>query len=55
MQAVHHSSLRIHNWIDDFLDEVCSFPLGHHDDQIDAVSLAVQMLKKPRGARGAGF
>lgn len=41
-------------WIDDFLDEVCRFPHGRHDDQVDAVSLAVQMLA--RGGRGAaGF
>lgn len=30
-------------WIDEFIDEACSFPAGTHDDQIDAVSLAVQM------------
>ena len=41
-------------WIDDFLDEVCRFPHGRHDDQVDAVSLAVQMLA--RGGHGAaGF
>ncbi len=32
------------SWIDDFVDEVCSFPNGKHDDQVDAVSLAVRML-----------
>lgn len=31
-------------WIADFLDEACSFPGGEHDDQVDAVSGAVQML-----------
>src|SRR6185503_17468086 len=35
-------------WIDDFLDEICTFPNSTHDDQIDAVSLAVQMLEKRR-------
>jgi predicted phage terminase large subunit-like protein len=35
-------------WIDDFLDEVCSFPNGRHDDQVDAVSLAVRMLRQPK-------
>ena len=35
-------------WIDDFLDEVCTFPNGRHDDQIDAVSLAVQMLNRQK-------
>lgn len=33
-------------WIDDFVDEVCSFPYGSHDDQVDAVSLAVRMLSR---------
>ena len=45
---IHHSSFRLPhspNWISDFLDEVCSFPSAAHDDQVDAVSLAVQMLK----------
>jgi predicted phage terminase large subunit-like protein len=32
-------------WNTDFLDEVCSFPHSTFDDQIDAVSIAVQMLK----------
>ena len=31
-------------WIADFIDEVCQFPNGAHDDQVDAVSLAVQMI-----------
>ncbi|MCC7306228.1 MAG: phage terminase large subunit [Acidobacteria bacterium] len=38
-------------WIDNFIDEACRFT-GRgdaHDDQIDAVSLAVQMLRKNRG------
>lgn len=34
------------SWIDDFVDEVCSFPYGSHDDQVDAVSLAVRMLAR---------
>ena len=34
------------HWNHDFLDEACSFPTGTHDDQIDAVSLAVQMHRK---------
>ncbi len=32
------------NWIADFLDEATSFPHGAHDDQVDAVSGAVQMI-----------
>ncbi len=31
-------------WIDEFLEEVCLFPNAPHDDQVDAVSLAVQMI-----------
>jgi predicted phage terminase large subunit-like protein len=37
-------------WNEEFIDEACSFPLGTHDDQIDAVSLAVQMLEKRKFA-----
>lgn len=40
-------------WIEDFLDEVCRFPFGKHDDQVDAVSLAVAALgQDPSGAFG---
>ncbi len=40
-------------WIDEFVDEVCRFPHGKHDDQVDAVSIAVSMLaKKEFKARG---
>ena len=31
-------------WTEAFLDEVCRFPHGPHDDQIDAISLAVSMM-----------
>jgi len=31
-------------WVHDFLNEVCDFPQGAHDDQVDAVSGAVQIL-----------
>lgn len=37
------------SWIDEFVQEACSFPDGEHDDQIDAVSLAVRMLKQHKG------
>ncbi|MEP6945009.1 MAG: phage terminase large subunit [Acidobacteriota bacterium] len=36
-------------WIPGFIDEIARFPNGRHDDQIDAVSLAVQMLAKRSG------
>lgn len=31
-------------WNGTFIDELCSFPLGAHDDQVDAVGGAYQML-----------
>ena len=33
-------------WNDEFVDEVCRFPDGRYDDQVDAVSLAVNMLSR---------
>jgi predicted phage terminase large subunit-like protein len=41
-------------WIDAFLDEVCTFPNSQHDDQLDAVSLAVEMLNR-HSHRAHGF
>jgi phage terminase large subunit-like protein len=41
-------------WIREFLEEVAAFPVGTNDDQIDAVSIAVQLLKVPRYKAG-GF
>ena len=38
-------------WIGDFVDEICTFPNGRHDDQLDAVSLAVQMIGKNPGGK----
>lgn len=32
------------HWTDDYLDEMCSFPNGTHDDQIDASSGAYAMI-----------
>jgi predicted phage terminase large subunit-like protein len=41
------------DWISDLLDELTAFPNGTHDDQIDAISLAVQMhATKPKRAGG---
>ena len=31
-------------WTQDLVDEMLAFPLGEHDDQVDAVAMAVQML-----------
>lgn len=38
-------------WIDEFVEEIAAFPTGRHDDQIDAVSIAVSMLART----GYGF
>ena len=36
-------------WNQSWLDEVCAFPETEHDDQVDAVSGAVDMLEAPKG------
>ena len=36
-------------WNTDFIDEAASFPSGTHDDQIDAVSIAVRMHRESSG------
>jgi len=36
-------------WNGIFLDEAEAFPLGGHDDQVDAVSGAFEVLSKPKG------
>jgi predicted phage terminase large subunit-like protein len=41
-------------WNDELLDELCSFPLGTHDDQIDAISLAFELAKQSQNGL-AGF
>lgn len=41
------------DWISDLLDELAAFPNGTHDDQIDAISIAVQMASK-RSFRSGG-
>jgi predicted phage terminase large subunit-like protein len=33
-------------WTKDFLDELCEFPAGAHDDQVDAVSVSWESLVK---------
>ncbi len=42
-------------WIQDFVDEICRFPNGKHDDQIDAVSIAVSRLSLSNIKKGYGF
>jgi len=36
-------------WIDEFVDEIARFPTGRYDDQVDAVSVAVNMLSNQGG------
>ncbi|MEO5857410.1 MAG: terminase family protein [Pyrinomonadaceae bacterium] len=54
--GIRHSEFRTPHsaWIDDLLDELTAFPNGTHDDQVDAISLAVQMLAK-REFKSKGF
>jgi len=42
-------------WNKDFIDEATSFPAGTHDDQIDAVSIAVKMLREEKRREAHGF
>lgn len=37
------------NWNGKFVDEACAFPLGRHDDMVDAVSGAYELLWRLRG------
>ncbi len=39
-------------WNTDLLDEFEAFPIGSHDDQVDAVSGACEQLSRPRGHFG---
>ena len=38
------------NWNQSFLDELCAFPEGLHDDQVDACSGGMTLLSLPTGA-----
>ena len=33
-------------WLDEFIDESVSFPNGNHDDQVDAVTMAIDILSR---------
>ncbi|MCS3923869.1 phage terminase large subunit [Methanosalsum natronophilum] len=35
-------------WLSEFEDELLSFPTGSHDDQVDTLSYAIQLMVKPR-------
>lgn len=34
------------SWLDDFIDEAISFPNGNHDDQVDAMVMAIDVLSR---------
>jgi predicted phage terminase large subunit-like protein len=36
------------DWVNGFLNEVCAFPNGTNDDQVDTVSGGVQMIASPK-------
>ncbi|HEV7698694.1 MAG TPA: phage terminase large subunit [Pyrinomonadaceae bacterium] len=38
-------------WNHYFVDEACSFPKGRHDDQVDAVTLAIGVIEGRKGKR----
>lgn len=38
-------------WIDDFLMEILSFPLGSHDDQVDVLGLIGRVIDQMQGGR----
>lgn len=35
---------RYASWVDDFVSECCSFPNGAHDDQVDAMTQALNRM-----------
>lgn len=38
-------------WVSDLISEMMSFPVGVHDDQVDALGLVGQLLDKMVGAK----
>ena len=41
------------DWVEQFLDEVCSFPAAPHDDWLDAFTQALNYLRPLEGGRGS--
>ena len=39
------------HWVDAFIDEMCAFPNGRHDDQVDAFVLALRQIVPGYNAR----
>jgi predicted phage terminase large subunit-like protein len=55
---VYFPSRDIHLWVDDLETELLSFPVGMHDDQVDALTQALRKLSKGAGSgnyASAGF
>ena len=53
--AKDHQLIPLHApWLDEFKNEVLSFPKRRHDDQIDALSQGLQRAFAPK-ASGAGW
>jgi predicted phage terminase large subunit-like protein len=40
-------------WIEDYVDEICTFPNAEHDDQVDATSQALDHLRSSGGVGSA--
>jgi predicted phage terminase large subunit-like protein len=38
-------------WVNNYIDEMCSFPNGTHDDQVDATSLALKRIVEVENGR----
>jgi predicted phage terminase large subunit-like protein len=55
LEKVHAGSVYVVQgpWNDDFFSEVENFPHGAHDDQVDAISVAVHALGLAKGPRKA--
>jgi len=43
-----------HRWIREWVDEMCAFPFGAHDDRVDTVSGVLQMIGNAGGGDLAG-
>ena len=41
-------------WNDTFVEELCAFPNGAHDDQVDAAAAAFRALVRRRSVRAVG-
>lgn len=50
---VHIPHVLLCPWVEAFISELCSFPLGSNDDQVDAQSQALEHLS-PMGGGGGG-